>query len=134
MPIVCVSGGFDPIHYGHIRLINDAAAIGKVIVILNSDEWLLRKKGFVLMPYEQRAEIMYSIKGVVDVALVDDADGTVCEALKRIRSDYFANGGDRFPDNTPELELCNEIGIKMLFNVGGKKLASSTQLVRAANV
>ena len=65
--IVCVSGGFDPIHIGHVRMIQDAARFGKVIVIANSDEWLMRKKGYVFMPYEERQEILYSIKGVVDM-------------------------------------------------------------------
>ena len=134
MGVVCVSGGFDPVHVGHVRMIQEAAKHGNVTVILNSDEWLKRKKGYVLMPYEQRAEILYAIKGVVDVVSVDDSGGTVCEALKRIKPDYFVNGGDRFADNIPEFKLCQELGIEMLFNVGGEKVASSSELVRAANV
>lgn len=134
MPVVCVSGGFDPIHYGHIALITDAATYGDVVVILNSDAWLLRKKCYVFMPYDQRAAIAYKIKGVMDVVRVDDEDGTVCEALRRIRPDYFANGGDRLPDNTPELKVCLDLGIKPIFNVGGEKVASSSEIVRAAHV
>jgi len=133
MPVVCVSGGFDPAHIGHIRLIKEAAEHGRVIVILNSDEWLERKKGYKFMDWASRAEMLASCRWVDFVVAVDDADGTVCEALRRIRPDYFANGGDRFPDNTPELLVCNELGIKPLFNIGGGKIASSSELVRSAN-
>ena len=66
--IVAVSGGFDPIHVGHIRMIKAAASMGDgVVVIANSDNWLIRKKGYAFMPYEQRQEILYNIKGVIDV-------------------------------------------------------------------
>ena len=93
--IVCVSGGMDPIHVGHVRMILEASKFGDVVVILNSDQWLLRKKGFKFMSWEERAEILRAIRGVVDVVRVNDEDGTVCEALRRIKPDYFANGGDR---------------------------------------
>lgn len=129
--IVCVSGGMDPIHVGHIRMIQEAAKVGKVVVILNSDDWLLRKKGFRFMPWDERAEIIMSISGVSDVVNVDDSDGTVCEALMRVRPDFFANGGDRGQTNTPEISLCRELGIKMLWGVGGGKVQSSSDLVSA---
>jgi cytidyltransferase-like protein len=134
MPTVAVSGGFDPIHHGHIALITDAATFGEVIVILNSDAWLKRKKGYVFMPYEQRQAIAYAIKGVMDVVPVDDDDGTVCKALSLLKPDFFANGGDRFPDNTPEMRVCLDLGIRPIFNVGGDKVASSSDIVRAVNV
>lgn len=127
---ICVSGGFDPLHEGHIAYILDAAKYGDVIVILNSDEWLKRKKGFVFQRWDQRATIIAAIKGVIDVVTVDDDDGTVCEALRRIKPDYFANGGDRGPGNTPEAELCKDIGIEMLWNVGGQKIESSSDLIK----
>ena len=76
-------------------MIRDAAKHGDVIVVANSDEWLMRKKGFVFMPFEERRDILKEIKGVIIVAAVDDSDGTVCDALRKIRPDYFANGGDR---------------------------------------
>ena len=76
-PTVMVSGGFDPVHAGHIRMIRDAANFGDVIVIANSDQWLYRKKGFVFMDFQQRAEILNAIKGVILVDSVDDTDGTV---------------------------------------------------------
>ncbi len=134
---VAISGGFDPLHEGHVAMIKDIYdEIGHneydpVVVILNSDEWLMRKKGFVFMNFNQRKAILESIRGVDRVEAVDDSDGTVCEALRRIKPDYFANGGDRTVENTPELTLCAELGIKPIFNVGGKKIASSSELVNA---
>jgi cytidyltransferase-like protein len=125
---ICVSGGMDPIHIGHIRMIKEASEYGDVIVILNSDDWLVRKKKFSFMKWEERAEILASIKGVSSVEMVDDSDGTVCEALERIRPDYFANGGDRHDYNTPESDLCNLLGIKMIWGVGGGKIQSSSTL------
>lgn len=127
---ICVSGGMDPVHSGHIRMIMEASTYGDVIVILNSDDWLLRKKGYKFMGWEERAEILQSIKGVVSVEKVDDSDGTVCEALKRIKPDYFGNGGDRKGDNTPEVDVCNSLGIEMIWGVGGGKTQSSSELVK----
>ena len=132
-PTVMVSGGFDPVHAGHIRMIRDAANFGDVIVIANSDDWLYRKKGFVFMTFEQRAEILNAIKGVILVDSVDDSDGTVCEAIRRLKPDCFANGGDRGRAYTPEQAVCEELGVKLLWGVGGdKKLASSSDLVKNA--
>jgi len=129
---VVVSGGFDPIHVGHIRMIIEAAKHGNVIVVANSDSWLMRKKGYVFMPFEERQEILASIKGVLRVESVDDTDGTVCEALRRIRPTHFANGGDRKQTNTPEMDVCKELGINLLWNIGGGKIQSSSDLVRIA--
>jgi D-beta-D-heptose 7-phosphate kinase/D-beta-D-heptose 1-phosphate adenosyltransferase len=126
---ICVSGGMDPVHSGHIRMIREASAYGDVIVILNSDDWLMRKKGYKFMSWEERAEILEAIKGVIAVERVDDQDGTVCEALIRIKPDYFANGGDRKSENTPELEVCNSFGIEMIWGVGGGKTQSSSELI-----
>jgi cytidyltransferase-like protein len=129
-PVIAVSGGFDPVHIGHVRMIKDAARYGDVLVIINSDEWLERKKGYVFMPFEERAEIMGNIKGVTTVTSVDDADGTVCEALRRCKPDAFANGGDRKEKNTPEMSLCDHIGIEMMWRIGGSdKPQSSSWLV-----
>ena len=131
-PTIMVSGGFDPVHAGHIRMIRAAAKYGDVIVIANSDNWLHEKKGFVFMDFDQRAEILNSIKGVVLVDSVDDSDGTVCEAIRRLQPDYFANGGDRGKHNTPEQNVCDELGIKMLWSIGGdEKVAASSELVKS---
>jgi D-beta-D-heptose 7-phosphate kinase/D-beta-D-heptose 1-phosphate adenosyltransferase len=127
---IMVSGGFDPVHIGHIRMILDAARHDDVIVVANSDDWLFRKKGFVFMEFEQRAEILAAIKGVVKVSGVDDTDGTVCEAIRRLKPDIFANGGDRRKNNTPEHDVCAELGVKMLWGIGGEdKADSSSDLV-----
>lgn len=133
MTKVCVSGGFDPIHVGHIRYIKEASKYGDVIVILNSDDWLIRKKGKTFYKqWSDRYEILSAISGVYAVASVDDADGSVCEALERIKPDIFCNGGDRFSDNIPEKNLCEKMGIDMKFNVGGGKIDSSSELIMRA--
>ena len=129
IPTVAVSGGFDPIHKGHIQMIREASEYGRVLVILNSDDWLIKKKGYKFMSFEERAYVAGSIKGVTVVTGVDDEDGTVCKALKRFKPDYFANGGDRYDTNTPEMELCNKLEITMLWNIGGGKVQSSSDLV-----
>ncbi len=126
---VCVSGGFDPVHIGHLRMLREAATFGKVIVIVNSDDWLMRKKGYIFMPFEERCEILRGFAAVHETVMVDDIDGTVCEALRRVRPTYFANGGDRKSDNTPEMKLCEELGIELLWNTGGGKIQSSSDLV-----
>ena len=128
-PLVAVSGGFDPIHKGHIQMILEASKYGDVVVILNSDVWLERKKGYKFMDFAQRSFIAGSIKGVMMTTGVDDSDGTVCEALYRLKPTYFANGGDRKTDNTPEMDVCKELGIEMLWNIGGGKTESSSWLV-----
>ena len=129
-PLIAVSGGFDPVHIGHVRMIRDAARYGDVLVIINSDEWLMRKKGYVFMPWEERAEIMGSIKGVRLVSQVNDSDNTVCEALSRHKPDAFANGGDHKEKNTPEMDLCDHIGIQLMWAIGGsEKPQSSSWLV-----
>lgn len=132
--IVCVSGGFDPLHAGHVEMFHQAAAYGPLTVILNSDAWLLRKKGFVFMPWEQRAAIISELRYVAGVVAVDDSDGTVCEALARVKPRYFANGGDRKSDNTPEVSLCADLGIDLLWQVGGEKTESSSDIARRASV
>lgn len=134
IPTVAVSGGFDPIHRGHVQMIREAAKYGNVLIILNSDEWLIRKKGYKFMSFEERAYIAGSIKGVTFVANVDDADGTVCDALRKFKPDYFANGGDRYDTNTPEMAVCQELGIEMLWNIGGEKTQSSSNLVDKARL
>jgi len=131
---VCVSGGFDPVHIGHLRMIQDAAKYGHVIVIVNSDDWLMRKKGYIFMPFEERCEILEGFGATGGTTFVDDSDNTVCEALRRLKPDYFANGGDRKTDNTPEMDVCEELGINLLWGIGGGKIQSSSTLVEDAGM
>jgi cytidyltransferase-like protein len=134
MTIVAISGGFDPLHGGHIDLIEEAAIHGKVVVILNSDEWLIRKKGYAFMDWTQRQKILRSMRDVDNVIPAIDTDGSVCETLLQLRPDYFANGGDRTEANTPELKLCADLGIRPLFGIGGTKSASSSNLVEISTI
>ena len=127
---VMVSGGFDPIHIGHVRMIQEAAReFGDVIVAINSDDWLLRKKGYVFMPWEERAEIARAIQGVTKVVAFDDSDNTACNAIRTYKPTFFANGGDRTTENTPEQQVCEELGVQMVWGVGGGKIQSSSDLV-----
>jgi D-beta-D-heptose 7-phosphate kinase/D-beta-D-heptose 1-phosphate adenosyltransferase len=130
--IVCVSGGFDPLHGGHLEMFRDAAKFGPLTVILNSDAWLLRKKGFLFLSWTERAAIIGDLRQVAEVVAVDDSDDTVCEALRRVKPRYFANGGDRKNDNTPEVSLCETLGVELLWNIGGGKANSSTDIARRA--
>ena len=136
---VIVSGGFDPIHIGHLNLINEASKLGKVIVIVNSDEFLLEKKGFYLMPSNERVEIIKNLKNVASVFLSIDKDSSVSESIKTLAADksfnikFFANGGDRKNDSDiPEKKICEENNIKLIFDVGGGKTQSSSSLFKEA--
>ena len=132
MKIVVVSGGFDPIHSGHIEYFQSARELGdKLIVALNSDDWLEKKKGKFFMPFSERYSIVSSISYVDEVIdFEDDFMGSCCNALEKVKKLYpndeifFANGGDRNDKNIPEM-LVN--GINFLFSVGGddKKNSSS---------
>ena len=132
MKIVVVSGGFDPIHSGHIEYLKSAKSHGdKLIVALNSDNWLENKKGKFFMPFSERLSIVSSIKFVDEVIdFEDDKMGSCIQALEKIKNNYpddeiyFANGGDRNNNNIPEMSVK---GINFLFSVGGdsKKNSSS---------
>ena len=141
--VIIVSGGFDPVHKGHIRMFREASYVGaNVIVGLNSDEWLSRKKGKPFMSWSERAEILESCKFITQVLPMDDYDDTASDIIERvvslyeqqsrINSDnmgyniYFANGGDRKKGNVPELDVCKYLGVVMLWGIGGGKIQSSS--------
>lgn len=132
--IVAISGGFDPVHVGHVRMIRQAAKLGdRLIIILNNDNWLRTKKGYVFMSEQERKEVLLGFAGVDRVVIsshkLNDPDRTVCRELRKIRPNIFANGGDRTKGNTPEDVVCAEIGCKMVFGVGkGGKVQSSSWL------
>lgn len=132
MKIVVVSGGFDPIHSGHIEYLKSAKENGdKLIVALNSDSWLEKKKGKPFMTFDERKSILQAIKYVDEVIhFEDDKKGSCINAIKKIKKShpndkiFFANGGDRNKHNIPEMSVA---GIEFLFGVGGsdKKNSSS---------
>lgn len=131
---VAVSGGFDPLHIGHVRMFEEAKKKGeRLVVILNNDNWLRTKKGFAFMPEKERAELIQSLSCVDEVVVtkhkVNDPDRSVSKELARLRPDVFANGGDRKKEkDIPEATVCKEHGIKMVFNIGGGKIQSSSWL------
>lgn len=133
--IVAVSGGFDPLHKGHVRMFNEARLLGdRLVVILNNDNWLRKKKGYVFMGEDERKEVIEALRSVDAVMVTahpkNAKDMSVCAELAKLKPDVFANGGDRFLDNIPEAVLCREIGCKTVFNVGrGGKVQSSSWLI-----
>ena len=141
--IVAVSGGFDPIHIGHIRYMQEAKKLGdKLIVILNNNHWFKIKGKPVFMSDKERKEIIEALACVDKVILTSHKSSdkiygrntkeySVCRELEEIKPDIFANGGDRFKEDVPEIEICNKLGIKMVFNVGrGGKIRSSSDLLK----
>lgn len=147
MITVTVSGGFDPIHVGHVEMMKEAKALGdKLVVIINNDNWLKKKKGFVFMNEQERKTIVEAIRYVDEAILTDHpADPTgakemsVSATLEQLRPDIFANGGDRDEKNASnpnsslyhDIETCKRLGIRMVFNVGKSgKIQSSSELVR----
>lgn len=130
--IVVVSGGFDPLHVGHVRLFKHAKELGdKLVVILNNDNWLREKKVHIFMSENERAEIIEALEMVDEVILTDHkknpGDMSTNSTLLKVKPDIFANGGDRKIDNIPEVEVCREIDCEVVFNVGrdGKSQSSS---------
>ena len=113
--IALCSGGFSVLHVGHIEYFEQASKYGEVVVALNSDEWMKRKYSFVVMPWLERRRILMSLRVISDVTPVCDDDGTVCEAIRRIRPDFFVNGGDRSESETREHLSCVECGTIEVF-------------------
>lgn len=133
--IILISGGFDPIHSGHIKLINDANKFGDVVVLLNSDKWLREKKGKEFLNFEERKIIMQNIKGVIDVIEFDDDDKSCINGLQKAKSKYynktikFANGGDRNDKTTPETTFCENNNIIALWGIGGNNKSNSSSWI-----
>ena len=134
---VATSGGFDPMHVGHLRCLQESAIVAKdlnlpLVVIVNDDNFLLRKKGYAFMPLEERMEIIQGILGVDHVVAWSDVGQTVVGALTVLKPSVFTKGGDRdAAANVPEFDLCNQIGCEVRFGVGGGKIQSSSDLVRS---
>lgn len=139
MRIVLVTGGFDPLHRGHISYINAAKKLGDLLVVgVNSDNWLARKKGQPFMPYSERAAVMFALQNVDGIVEFDDSDDTSCDAIHKMRENYpdativFANGGDRTEHNIPEMtEFESDEKVVFIFGVGGTdKLNSSSSILQ----
>lgn len=137
--IVLVTGGFDPIHSGHIAYIEEARKLGDILVVgANSDDWLKRKKGREFMPWEERSSVLSSMKDVDRVINFNDDDGSAKDAIRKVRQIYptdqiiFANGGDRTTANIPEMDMLGEMmNLEFVFGVGGEhKMNSSSWILQ----
>jgi len=133
--VVAVSGGFDPIHIGHLDLFERAKKIGdKLVVILNNDNWIrLKRRRIAFMPHKDRKRIIEAFSCVDRVVLTRHSRSTkdlsINETLRRVKPDIFANGGDRTKKNIPELVVCKEIGARTVFGIG-KKIRSSSWFLK----
>ena len=132
--IVALSGGFDPPNPGHVALIQDARVLGDVVIILNSNKWCdkARWSGKHFLDYDQRRKILERIPGVMTVILAKDDDGTVCESLRQLKPDFFGNGGKRNVENTPEVQVCRDLRIGMLWVLGQSEQAEHEEMLRTA--
>lgn len=133
--IVLVTGGFDPIHSGHIAYFKAARALGDMLIVgLNSDEWLERKKGRAFMPWNERLCIINNLAMVDEVYTFDDDDGSARHFIQQVRAHYphaeliFANGGDRTDQNIPEMDV-NDSNVKFAFGVGGFEKNNSSSWI-----
>lgn len=136
MDIILTSGGFDPLHSGHIALFNEAKKLGDMLIVgVNSNEWLARKKGQAFMDINDRLEIVKNLS-VVDAAIVfDDSDGSACKAIEYCLETYsesnivFVNGGDRTSENIPEMKI-KDPRLTFDFGIGGThKINSSSKIL-----
>jgi cytidyltransferase-like protein len=135
MKIVIATGGFDPIHSGHIKYLSAAAELGDLLMVgVNSDEWLRRKKGKEFLSFYERTFIVKSLKPVYMAFGFDDTDGSAKDAIRHVRSYYpdstivFANGGDRTKTNIPEMDIIDD-NLEFVFGVGGEDKANSSSWI-----
>lgn len=134
---VMVSGGFDPFHVGHLEYLKAAKKLGdKLLVVINSDEWLIRKKGKAFMSEDDRYALLAAYQFVDQVEILRSERDDVSEAIARFKPDIFAKGGDRTLESLPiqEVHACVKIGCKIVTNVGGEKIRSSSELLNNYNL
>jgi len=128
--VVATSGGYDPLHIGHVDCLEQAKALGDwLVVIVNTDEFLIRKKGYAFMPLAERMKIVSALRCVDEVIVCIDKDQSVCETLRKLKPNIFAKGGDRNADNIPEAKVCEECKITIVDGLG-QKIQSSSDLVK----
>lgn len=132
--VVAVSGFFNPLHVGHLEMIERAKQLGdKLVVIINNDRQVKLKGRVMFMPEADRVKIIAALRDVDQVFLSIDRDLTVCKSLAKVRPHIFANGGDRFNlKNVPEFPVCEALGIQMVDGLGKKIRASSEMIAKAA--
>jgi D-beta-D-heptose 7-phosphate kinase/D-beta-D-heptose 1-phosphate adenosyltransferase len=134
--IYLTSGGFDPLHIGHLRCIQGSALLanknnGKLIVLVNGDQFLINKKGKPFMKLEERLAIVDGLKGVDLAVEWFDGSQTVSNAIKMFSPDFFTKGGDRDdPTVIPEWSICEEVNCQVILGVGGEKIQSSSWLTK----
>jgi cytidyltransferase-like protein len=131
--IVLVTGGFDPLHSGHISYLNHAGHLGDFLIVgLNSDNWLTRKKGRSFMSWHERMVVLDNLHMTDRVIEFDDSDGTACDAIRKVKNMFpdnkiiFANGGDRRKDNIPEMAVDN---VEFVFGIGGEDKKNSSSWI-----
>ena len=130
--VVVVSGYFNPMHVGHLEMLERAKKLGDyLVVILNSDYQVGLKGRVPFMPEKDRKKIVEAIRYVDEVFPSIDKDLSICESLKQVKPDIFANGGDRHQGEIPEASICRELGIDMVDGMG-KKIRSSSILIQKA--
>jgi D-beta-D-heptose 7-phosphate kinase/D-beta-D-heptose 1-phosphate adenosyltransferase len=149
MKTVAISGGFDPLHIGHVEMMKEAKELGdRLVVIINNDNWLKKKKGAPFMPEQERKAIIEAIRYVDEVVISSHSENpsgaaemSVSKELEKIHPDIFANGGDRDEKNASDpnsslyhdIETCKKLGIKMVYNIGHSgKIQSSSWLIKKA--
>ena len=133
--IVLITGGFDPLHSGHIAYFKAAKTLGDMLIVgLNSDDWLVRKKGAAFMPWNERLCIINNLSMVDEVYTFDDDDGSAKHFIQQVRAHYpdaeliFANGGDRTKDNIPEMDVVDS-NLSFAFGVGGENKMNSSSWI-----
>jgi cytidyltransferase-like protein len=133
--IVLVTGGFDPIHSGHIAYFKAARTLGDMLIVgLNSDDWLVRKKGAAFMPWNERLCIVNNLSMVDEVFTFNDDDGSAKHFIQQVRAHYpdaeliFANGGDRTKENIPEMDVIDP-NLEFVFGVGGEDKKNSSSWI-----
>ena len=137
--IIILSGGFDPVHKGHIRMFKAAKEFPSIVIVgANSDKWLIRKKGSAFMCWEERREILESVRFIDEVCSFNDDDGSACDLIRIVNERFcddencsiaFGNGGDRTNSNSPEVDYCFDNNIELIWGLGGGKIQSSSDLI-----